>query len=178
MAHWSRSKSEIRRTTKTKKPKFSLDWRWRVAKATFIVDCPYCKAKVAAEEQGRAERTFFDDNAGEPEGGRIHVGACPRCKTLLVGLSYQTSFEDWEGAESDEWSEPVRVFPQPPKTFSSYRIPSNVTISLSEGGSALQANAHIAACVMFGRALEAVCRDILFTPEEKKVSKTAQAKSA
>jgi hypothetical protein len=34
-----------------------------VAKETFIVDCPYCKAKVAAEEKGRAERTFMDENA-------------------------------------------------------------------------------------------------------------------
>jgi hypothetical protein len=33
--------------------------------------------------------------------------------------------------------------------------------SLAEADRALQANANIAACVMFGRALEAVCRDIL-----------------
>ena len=64
--------------------------------------------------------------------------------------------------------EPVRIFPEPPRTFSSYRIPNTVTVSLSEGGVALQANAHIAACVMFGGALEAVCRDILFTDEEKR----------
>lgn len=38
---------------------------------TFIVDCPYCKAKVAAEESGMAESVYFDDEAGEPIGRRI-----------------------------------------------------------------------------------------------------------
>lgn len=51
-----------------------------------------------------------------------------------------------------------------------------MTISLTEGGSALQANAYFAACVMFGRALEAVCRDILFTDEEKKSAKDGKGK--
>jgi hypothetical protein len=139
-----------------------------VARGTFIVDCPDCKAKVAAQEEGRTERTYFNEDISEPLGSRISVGYCPRCKTLLAGLSHQTAFKGWLGDESDEWSEPVRIFPEPPRTFSSYRIPNTVTVSLSEGGGALQANAHIAACVMFGRALEAVCRDILFTDEEKR----------
>ena len=147
-----------------------------MAKETFIVDCPYCKAKVAAEEQGRAQRSYLDDDAGEPVGEKISVGPCPRCKTLLAGVSYQTSFKGWEGDEHDEWSEPVRMFPNPPKAFSSYRIPNTVTVSLSEGGSALQANAHFAACVMFGRALEAICRNILFTAEEKKDIKDGKNK--
>lgn len=145
-------------------------------KETFIVDCPHCKAKVAAEEQGRAQRSYLDDNASEPVGQKISVGPCPRCKTLLVGVSYQTAFEGWEGDEKDEWSEPVRMFPKPPKTFFSYRIPKTVTVSLSEGRNALQAGADFAACVMFGRALEAVCRDMLFTNEEKKVVKAGTSK--
>jgi hypothetical protein len=68
------------------------------------------------------------------------------------------------------------MFPKPPKTFSSYRIPNAVTISLTEGGNTLQANAPFAACVMFGRALEAVCRDILFTDEEKKSAREGKGK--
>lgn len=51
--------------------------------------------------------------------------------------------------------------PQPPKSFSSWRIPRVVTNSLSEADRSLQAGANIAACVMLGRALEALCRDIL-----------------
>jgi Domain of unknown function (DUF4145) len=137
-------------------------------KETFIVDCPSCKAKVAAEEEGRAQRTGYDEYASEPYGYRLSVGKCPRCKTLLVGSSHQTAFQNWEGEEDDVWTDPVRVYPEPPKIFSSHRIPSTVSVSLAEGSNVLQANSPIAACAMFGRALEAVCRDILFTPEEKK----------
>jgi hypothetical protein len=32
--------------------------------AIFIVDCPQCKAKVAAEQGGKAERSYFDEYAG------------------------------------------------------------------------------------------------------------------
>lgn len=71
-------------------------------------------------------------------------------------------FAEFEGEEADVWSEPVRVHPKPPKTFSSLRIPSSVTTSLTEADIALQGSASLAACVMFGRALEGVCRDYLF----------------
>ena len=144
--------------------------------ATFIVDCPVCRAKVAAEERGRAEHTVYDEEAFEPNGRRLYVGVCPRCSTLLAAEAKQIRFDGWEGEEADEWSNPVRVHPNPPKTFSSWRIPDTVTVSLTEGGNALQANAYIAACVMFGRALEAMCRDVLFTEEEKKAIAAGTAK--
>src|SRR5205823_1327373 len=81
--------------------------------------------------------------------------------TLLVGQAIQTDFAGFEGTEEDRYADVVRVFPKPPKIFSSYRIPKSAKVSLIEGGRAFQAGAYIAACVMFGRALEAVCRDIL-----------------
>src|SRR5260370_4746879 len=98
---------------------------------TFIVDCPVCKAKVAAEEKGRAECTEFNEYAGEPVGQRPSVGECPRCGTLLAGSSRQIRFSGFEGEEEDLWSEPVRAYPSPPKTFSSFRIPNSVTLSLT-----------------------------------------------
>jgi uncharacterized protein DUF4145 len=134
---------------------------------TFIVDCPYCKAKVAAEETGRAENSYFDDEVGEPVGNRLHVGKCPRCHTLIAGSSNQTAFENFD-SEHDVWSDVVRVHPHPTRTFTSYRIPATVTQSLSEGDKSIQAGANMAACVMFGRALEAVCRDILIDPKDPK----------
>jgi hypothetical protein len=143
---------------------------------TFIVDCPDCKAKVAAEEAGCAKDSGFDPEAGEPYGMRLHVGKCPRCNILLAGHSYQTRFAGWEGDDEEVWSDPVRVHPNPPKTFSSYRIPKSVTTSLTEGDIALQGNANLAACVMFGRALEGVCRDSLFTKEEKKEATAGKPK--
>jgi len=137
-----------------------------LANNTFIVDCPICKAKVAAEEAGRAERSYFDDEAGEPVGRRLYVGKCPRCSTMIAGTSHQTGFENYD-SEYDQWSDVVRVYPQPPKTFASYRIPNTVKQSLLEGDKSIQAGASMAACVMFGRALEAVCRDILLDSKEK-----------
>lgn len=144
--------------------------------ATFIVDCPTCKAKVAAEETGRAEDTGFDSEVGEPYGWRLFVGKCPRCTNLIAAQSQQLRFDGWEGDDENVWSDPVRVHPKPPKTFSSFRIPSNVTKSLTEADIALQGNASLAACVMFGRALEALCRDVLFTTEEKKAIRKGTSK--
>jgi Domain of unknown function (DUF4145) len=148
----------------------------KLANKTFIVDCPTCKAKVAAEEAGRAEDTGFDNEAGEPYGWRLFVGKCPRCTNLLAAESRQLRFKGWEGDDEDVWSDPVRVHPKPPKTFSSFRIPSVVRKSLLEADIALQGGAGHAACVMFGRALEGLCRDILFTREEKKAIRDGTSK--
>src|SRR5438270_11171586 len=112
--------------------------------ATFVIDCPICKAKVAAEEKGRGEHSYRDDG-GSPNGERLLVGSCPRCKTLLVGESQQIHFEGFD-SEDDEWSDVNRVYPKPTKTFSSYRIPKVALDSLGEADRALQANASVAAC--------------------------------
>ena len=127
---------------------------------TFVVDCPHCKAKVAAVELARADRHGWEDEAGEPWGERILLGTCPRCKLVLVGHASQIAFAEYD-SEVDGWSDVTRVYPKPPKVFSSLRIPRTVKDSLLEADRSLQANANIAACVMFGRALEALCRDIL-----------------
>lgn len=132
---------------------------------TFIIDCPWCKAKVAATETGRAERGGFDDEAGEPYGYKVLVGICPSCRSILAGQTEQTGFENFN-AHEDRWSDVVRIYPKPPKAFSSYRIPRVVKASLNEADRSLQAGANIAACVMLGRALEALCRDILDPPTE------------
>ncbi len=87
----------------------------------------------------------------------------------------QIDFENYNSDE-DRWSDVVRVFPSPPKAFSSYRIPKVVTDSLVEADRSLQANANIAACVMFGRALEALCRDVLEEKVEKDFNSEALTK--
>jgi Domain of unknown function (DUF4145) len=128
---------------------------------TFIIDCPRCRAKVGVTQTGSAERTWFNNDAGEPYGEKLVVGLCPSCSTPLAGHSQQTHFEGWEGDEYNQWTDVVRVHPKPPKTFSSQRIPRTVTHSLLEADRTLQAAAYMATCVMFGRAFEALCRDIL-----------------
>jgi hypothetical protein len=138
----------------------TFDESKEMAGKTFIVDCPYCKAKVAADVFGVAESSGRSYDSNKPYADRLYVGKCPRCETLLAGESHQTAFMEW-GAEFDEWSDVVRLYPKPTKTFSSHRIPHAVSDSLAEGDRSLQAGAHTAACVMFGRALEAVCRNLL-----------------
>lgn len=130
------------------------------APRTFIVDCPWCKAKVAATETGRAERSGYDDEASEPYNSKVLAGICPSCGSILVGETEQIWFEGYDSNE-DRWRDIVRIYPKPPKTFSSYRIPKVVTDSLNEADRSLQAGANIAACVMLGRALEALCRDVI-----------------
>lgn len=129
--------------------------------ATFIIDCPYCRAKVAAREEGRARKSGWMEEIGEPQGTCVVVGSCPKCSILLAGTASQVSFQGFEGDEHDEWSDVVRVYPMPSRAFSSRRIPKVVTDSLNEADRSLQAGANIAACVMLGRALEALCRDVI-----------------
>ena len=132
---------------------------------TFIIDCPWCKAKVAALELGRGKKSGWIDEAGVPYGSMLKIGECPNCNSLLVGESHQIAFEGYDSHE-DYWSDVVRVYPRPPKSFSSYNIPKVVKESISEAEKSLQVNANIAACVMLGRALEAICRDILLKSDK------------
>lgn len=131
---------------------------------TFIVDCPICRAKVAAEEKGRALVRNSDPESGEPYGNAVYIGKCPICSELLVGTSHQLDFANIDAYE-DRWSDIVRVYPRPKKTFSSYNIPKVVIDSLSEADKCMQVESYTAACVMIGRAIEAVCRHALH-PED------------
>lgn len=132
---------------------------------TFIIDCPICKAKVAANQTGLAKRKGFYDGPDIPFGQIVRVGTCPQCKTILVGETDQIRFKGHDAYE-DRWSDVVRVYPSPPKTFSSHQIPDTVTASLDDANRSLQAGANMAACTMLGRALEALCRDKSGTTED------------
>jgi hypothetical protein len=136
---------------------------------TFIVDCPHCRAKVGVEEKGRVHRKYWIEEAGEPDGHLVQIGQCPRCNLVIVGRAAQTGFDGFEGEVGDAFADSVRVFPNPPKSFTSHRIPKVVKDSLSDGDKSLQSGANMAACVMFGRALEAVCRHVL-SPKDPPVS--------
>jgi hypothetical protein len=133
----------------------------------FIIDCPRCKAKVGAEYNGHIDRNYYDDDAGEPYGERIYIGKCPSCTISLVGRAEQLQFEGYEGSEHDVFGDVVRVYPAPPKVFTSHRIPRVLNQSLIEAERSLQAGANIASCVMLGRSLEALCRDVLEEKAEK-----------
>src|ERR1700676_2669272 len=127
---------------------------------TFIIDCPFCRAKVAAIESGRGNEIGSWTDEQQPFHYLAQVGNCPRCRTLLVGYSEQLDFAEY-GADYDRWSDIVRVHPKPIKTFISTRIPKVVKDSLAEADRCLQAGSPTAACVMLGRALEAIFHHLL-----------------
>jgi Domain of unknown function (DUF4145) len=166
----------------------------------FIIDCPVCKRQVVAIQTGHAVRRFRQES-GELFGEKLVVGKCPHCQNLLAAHTTQIDFTNFLRKEKERqdardsgrfsyydddddnryddkdfdppeiWSRLTRIYPNPTKTFSSSRIPPSVKTSLADADKALQADASIASCVMFGRALEAVCRDVLLTDEEKKAVK-------
>lgn len=120
--------------------------------STFIIDCPICEEKVAAIGKGKAEEVWeYSEESRRTE--IVVLGQCPDCNEILVGKYYMV-FEDNSFVER---SDIVRVFPKPLKTFHSNYIPSAAESSLEEANRCLQVKALRAACVMFGRALEAVC---------------------
>lgn len=94
---------------------------------------------------------------------------------MLVGETHQTWFAGHD-SEFDQWTDYVRVYPKPPKTFTSYNIPTVVKDSIIEADRSLQANANIASCVMLGRALEGVCRDVLLKTTPPASGKTPPTK--
>jgi hypothetical protein len=83
---------------------------------TFIVDCHICKAKVAAIEKGSVSIVYQDEESDYPEGEKVMIGLCPRCKKILVGKTYQIGFEGFDD-DQDRWSDVVRIYPNPTKTF-------------------------------------------------------------
>ena len=80
-------------------------------RSTFIIDCPWCKAKVAAVQHGRAHKSGQDDEYGEPYAMTLTVGECPNCSALLAGEKHQVMFEGFDGPE-DQWTDIVRIFPK------------------------------------------------------------------
>lgn len=135
---------------------------------TFLVDCFSCSAKVAATQDGQSERSYYDDESAEPFAERVLVGKCPHCGSLLAVHQIQIEFEGIS-ADYDLWSNPVRIHPNPPKTFGS-DIPKVVRSSISEAQKCIHAGAHTAACVMLRRTMEAICVDVLAPLRELEAS--------
>jgi len=133
---------------------------------TFLVDCNFCAAKVAAIWKGEA---VIDGHPDETlYGYRLILGQCPKCYGLLTAEQTQVEFEGITN-DVDVWSDPIRVFPSPSRNFSA-NTPKVVKASITEAQKCIHAGANTAACVMLRRTMEAICLDIL-TPlrnEEKK----------
>ena len=137
--------------------------------------CSFCRAKVAAEQLGCADDAGIDNESAERWAEKLLLGKCPKCGALLAGHSRQIRFAA-DDEDDDVWSDVDRIYPKPSKTFSSFAIPKIVTNSLTQADKSLQADVPEGACVLFGRALEAVCYDKLLTEEEKRALREGTSK--
>lgn len=141
----------------------------------FLVDCNRCQAKVSATQTGSAHHDLSDHEEMNFDSVAIYVGNCPRCGQILVGRSEQTGFENLNAYE-DSWSEPTRVYPSPTRTLS-FAVPKEVRHSVNQAEKCLQVGAYDAACVMFGRALESLCNDVIGQKEAEEAAAATAAGS-
>jgi hypothetical protein len=113
------------------------------------LECPHCEAVTNAEVKGETQEGPTDE-AGGP--WLVSLAACPKCGGALVGVQEG-------GLEGDRmvWTEPVRVWPEPPLSLD-WRIPRDVRTSLVEASNCLKGKTYTASAAMTGRAMEAVCR--------------------
>ncbi len=122
-------------------------------KRSLLVNCPNCRARVAADVRG--EDSYVGTNeAEEVTGGlRICILRCSTCSDILASVQQLQAFED--GIET--WSDAQRIWPQPPTPIST-SIPREIRDSLLEAEGCLQCGTYTASVAMIGRALEAVGR--------------------
>src|SRR5215471_10835246 len=97
---------------------------------------------------------------------KVVIGNCLGCQGILVGQFVEKYFNNGD-SDPDEWTDVVRLFPRPPKRFSSDNIPTAAQSSLEEADLCIQAGANLAGRVMLGRALEAVCSHMLLSKEDR-----------
>lgn len=131
----------------------------RIPQSTFLIDCDICSAKVAAELEGKAQNSYFDNEEFEGHGTRLLIGRCLNCRSLIAAHQTQVDFEGYTNSH-DVWSDPIRIYPNPPKNFSP-DIPKVVRASIVEAQKCIHAGANTAACVMLRRTVEAICVEIL-----------------
>jgi Domain of unknown function (DUF4145) len=129
-----------------------------------IIECPYCDARVDANEVATYEYTVYcgpglqeDEDQESNEWNMAHRATllvCALCDRLLLATQEDESFPDNEPS----WSEPERVFPAKQALDFPVQIPEGIRKSLEEARRCLRAEAYEATAVMCGKAIEGLCR--------------------
>jgi hypothetical protein len=114
---------------------------------------------MGTEVRGEAFSGPLDEEIPVPL--KVTLVECPKCGSALVGV--EESYGSVNGER--EWTEPVRVWPEPPLILD-LRIPRDVRTSLIEAHRCLKCKAFTASVGMSGRALEAIGRHL--NPAETK----------
>jgi hypothetical protein len=112
-----------------------------------IIECPNCESKVDAKVLATHE--YFDEYEGPI---KVTLLECPVCKDSMLAC------QDTLQTGPNDWSEPVRVWPQPEKYVSSY-LPNVVRNALLEAEKCFKGKAYSACAVMCGVVLEAICSE-------------------
>ena len=99
-----------------------------------------------AQEIGRHDHSHLDIFYYQ-----TYLLKCPACDQAIIGQTEQ-------GVRDGElfWPEVSRVFPNPKKELGA-SVPKIVAASIDEADRCIKAGAYMAAAVMCGRALEAIC---------------------
>ncbi|MDD5529162.1 MAG: DUF4145 domain-containing protein [bacterium] len=121
---------------------------YKMKESQVIIECSYCKAKVAGTILGKHESKGSIDDLPF----KVVLLECPVCKNALV--SGQTLYE--VATDKSEWGKPTRLWPSPEKHISG-NIPVLVRNSLEEAEKCYSCGAYDACAVMCGRALESIC---------------------
>ena len=110
-----------------------------------LINCPTCRAKVAAIE---LKQTSNDSENGWWQYTFLQ---CPSCKCPMLA--------EQEGAPDGRkmvWDPPRRVWPEPPNF--SHIIPKDIRYSLTEAARCWECGVFTASVAMAGRALEGLVR--------------------
>lgn len=124
-----------------------------------ITDCPECRAKIDCDVVGETSREY------EYAPIQTSLLECPVCRTAIV---VEQELLPPFGVGPNNWSDPNRVWPEPTRISTLASAPGPVRYSLKEAEKCMRAGANTAAVVMYGRALEGLCRHFSQTNENLK----------
>lgn len=115
--------------------------------------CSVCSALVHAKVLG--SRTYGPTE--EADLSLVLFVECPHCTRVMLGES-ECAF--WDMAGDIGWERPKRLWPDPDQ-YVHPDIPAPAQRSLEEAKRCFANKAYMACAVMCGRAVEALCADIL-----------------
>lgn len=135
-----------------------------------VVDCPTCRAAVAAEVIAK-DREWDGD---EEETPIQHVFlVCPRCRGAFLAMREGTAGSSWGSGDTYvEWKALRVLYPADRRTLDS-SVPGAIASSFQEALTCLQAGAHTAAAIMCRRTMEGICANHGVTkgPLQKRLEK-------
>ena len=118
---------------------------------SLLLNCPYCRARVAAEVH--SDLGHFDDEHPEI---CVSLARCPTCKHPLVAYEEDCGIGGDSTHPQRIWSVPLRLWPEPEVDLPA-AIPAEVAESMKEARVCLSTGTYTACVAMTGRGIEGLC---------------------